>query len=370
MKRVLVTGGYNIGKAGVATIVYRWGQNFDNNCIVYDYLMARGFPDREYVENIRQKGGDILAPKKTLHGIEKISWMQSVMKAGKFETIHINIDVAYKAFVFIILAKNAGIHNIVLHSHCAYVDDNNNLLRYVKTILHYVTRGYCIKNSKHLLACSKEAAEWMFGKKIVSKGGYIKIFNGLDLNVYKYDERLRKKYRTELGISQKEYVLCNVGRFSYQKNHKMLVDIFEQYLKVNGNSKLALIGNGELLDDVKKYVSSKNLETKVLFLGQRNDVAGLLSAMDIFVMPSRFEGLPLVLVEAQIAKLPCAIADTVSKESKISEYAEFISLDDIDSWINIINKYKGVNRSKLEIKNVEQYSINDSARILQKILSE
>lgn len=368
MRRVLVTGGYNIGKAGVATIVYRWGQNFDSNEVVYDYLMAKGLPEQSYVEEIQRKGGKILAPSKPLRKKNKLKWMLEAMKSTNYEVLHINIDVAYKAMIFILLAKKAGIKKIVLHSHCAFVDDNKAICRKVKTIMHYMSRRYCVNNSTKLLACSREAALWMFGKHVVNRNGYQRIFNGLDIEQFTYDKMLRDEYRKELDISENTFVMCNIGRFSYQKNHHLLIDIFEHYLQKNSDAILILIGTGELELQVKEYVADKHLCSKVLFLGQRSDVNRLLNMMDVFVLPSRFEGLPLVLVEAQMNLLPCVIADTVSKESKISEFSKFVSGQDLEVWGTAIHCYCNCKRENLVIDNMSEYSIQNSAFELQKIL--
>ncbi len=368
MKRVLVTGGYNIGKAGVATIVYRWGQNFDSNILVYDYLMAKGLPDKQYIDVIEGKGGHIITPDIPLTLLKKIVWIFHSMANGKYDLIHINIDVAYKAIIYIIIARLAGIDKIALHSHCSFIDETNTFMRRLKIILHYLTRGYCRRFSTVLLACSKEAAIWMFGKRIAEQNGFKKIFNGIDINQFKYNPGKRELYRQQFEIGTHEVVLCNVGRFSYQKNHFLLIDIFEELIKENADYKLVLVGTGPLYEDVIRYVNSKGLSDKVLFMGQRNDVDELLNMMDIFVLPSRFEGLPLVLVEAQVSMLPCVVSSAVSKETKISDFYEFIQGENLQVWVDAINKFKKLRREDLRIENIEQYSIQNSANVLQNIL--
>lgn len=368
MKKVLVTGGYNIGKAGVATIVYRWGQNFDSNILRCDYLMAKGFPDEQYIQAIKRKGGNVLAPKKKLSWIKKISWIFDSIKNGQYDLIHINIDVAYKAMIYIIIARLAGINKIILHSHCSFVDENRFFVRNIKIFFHYVSRGYCRRSSKELLACSKEAALWMFGKKVVRQNTYRTIFNGIDINKYKYDSILRDIYRKDFAIRSDEFVLCNVSRFSYQKNHFLLIDIFEELAKKKSNCKLVLIGVGSLYDDIVRYADFKGVSDKVLFMGQRNDVEKLLNMMDVFVLPSRFEGLPLVLVEAQFAMLPCVVSDAVSKEAKITNYFEFIHGSELYKWVDAIINFEGIRRENLEIDDAEKYSIQNNAKMLQSIL--
>lgn len=368
MKKVLVTGGYNIGRAGVATIVYRWGQNFDNSVLTCDYLMAKGLPDKKYIDAIESKGGHIIAPDTPLSLIKKLVWIFNSMIKGQYDLVHINIDVAYKAMVYILLARLAGIDKIALHSHCSFIDDDNVYIRGLKTILHYLTRGYCRNSSKILLACSKEAAEWMFGKQVVMENQYIKIFNGLEVEDYRYNEDLRIQYRKQFGIAQDEIVICNIGRFSYQKNHKFLIDVFEKFHQKNPHSRLILIGTGNLEKEIKEYVYLKKLSERVMFLGRRMDVNQLLSMMDVFVLTSRFEGLPLVLVEAQAAALPCIVSDKVSKESGIIEYVDFLPLKEPDVWVSHIEKCSKIKRKDIDCSGLNEYEIRSNAEMLQSIL--
>ena len=136
MERVLVTGAANIGKAGVATIVYKWGQHFDNDICVYDYLMQSGTPDDKYVTAIKNKGGRIFTMENPTDYKKVIDWVTSVIRDNNYRTIHINSDSAYIAAAYIYAAKRGGIENIYVHSHCTQIDDNNKTLRFIKTVLH------------------------------------------------------------------------------------------------------------------------------------------------------------------------------------------------------------------------------------------
>lgn len=368
MRRVLVTGGYNIGRAGVATIVYRWGQAFDSSKVIYDYLMVKGFPEEWYVSSIKKKGGKILTPEKKISGIRKMLWIIKAMRG--YEIIHINIDVAYKAVAYIIMAKVAGIKKIAMHSHCASVDDSNYVTRRMKIILHYILRPMATKMSNVRLACSERAAIWMFGKKTVKKNRYISIFNGLDVETYRYDITARLECRREIGISPDVPIIGNVGRLSYQKNHTYLINVFCQFKEKHPEAKMILVGDGELTDVLKAYARDKGVSDDVLFLGKRRDVEKLLSAMDVFVMTSFFEGLPLVLVEAQMTNLPCVVSDVVSKESKILDECVFVNLGNTEKWVQEIEKLLNKNRMEITIHDKNNYSIAISAEKLQGVLLE
>lgn len=345
MKRVLVTGAANIGKAGVATIVYKWGQQFDSNQIVYDYLMQSGLPEEKYQKAIKDKGGIIYTIQpgtKTLLGI--IKWVEEVIRNNNYKILHINSDSAYIATAYIWAAKRAGLKNIYVHSHCTQIDDNNKIKRVIKTIFHKVCMPYVCMNSKKYLACSRLAGEWMFGKNRVASAKYNLIYNGVEAKNYFFSQENRDFYRRQLGIESK-IVMSNIGRFSYQKNHEFLIQIFDAFHRKHSDSVLVLVGNGELENNLKEQVKDLGLEEHVYFLGLRKDVPQLLSAFDLLVMPSRFEGLPVTMVEAQMANLPCVVADTITREAKFNELVEYVSTWRVNDWVEKCEKYLYANRA-------------------------
>lgn len=368
MKRVLVTGASMIGKAGVATIVYKWGQEFESSHIVYDYLMQSGLPDKEYLDKIYQKGGIIYTTEKKLGIIDKIKWVKKVIKDNHYDIFHINSDSAYVAAGYIMAAKSAGIKNIYVHSHCTQIDDNNKIRRTIKTVLHKLCMPYVIHNTQLFLACSELAGYWMFGKKYVNSEKYKTINNGVEVEKYLLNCNLREKYREELGISKK-FAICNIGRLSYQKNQEHLIEIFSKYSKKDEGAVLIIVGDGELKNELQKKVSDLNLEKKVIFLGLRNDVPQLLSAMDVMVMPSRFEGLPVTLVEAQMADLPCVVSDNITKEANFSGIVKYVNMSDMNSWLSEISKTKKYIRDgHFEQRVNSNFNIKHAANELAEVL--
>lgn len=368
MERVLVTGATNIGKAGVATIVYKWGQYFDSDVCVYDYLMQSGVPDDKYVDAIKGKGGRIYTMSGSRGYKQIIDWVTSIIRDNKYRTIHINSDSAYIAAAYIFAAKRGGIENIYVHSHCTQIDDNSHARRLIKTVLHFICRRYVRKNSRLYLACSALAGEWMFGRHIEENPNYMLVCNGVEVEDYLFDEKCRIKYRAELGVEEKT-VLGNIGRFSYQKNHEFLINMFAEYYKYNQQSVLILVGTGELYNEMKEKVHNMKLDSCVLFLGQRNDVPKLLSAMDVLVMPSRFEGLPVTMVEAQMASLPCVVSDFITKESSFTDRVDYLELNNYDYWIASIERAllynRPINKEMLENSN---FNIKHASKMLQNVL--
>jgi glycosyltransferase involved in cell wall biosynthesis len=173
----------------------------------------------------------------------------------------------------------------------------------------------------------------------------------------------RNEVRNELGIKN-EFVIGHVGRFSYQKNHEFLISLFERFTENNHNSKLLLIGVGEKEEHIKELVNKKNLADKVMFLGNRNDVNKLYQAMDAFVLPSFFEGIPVVGIEAQFSGLNCIFSDKIPEEVCFASKCHFVSLNNTVDWLNILDEVKGEIRSGCDIKN-SKYEIRYSKEILQ-----
>ena len=371
MKRVLVTGAANIGKAGVATIVYRWGQEFDSSKLVYDYLMQSGLPEQQYLEAIAQKGGKVFTmPAGTQHPFSIIKWIEKIVEENKYETIHINTDTAYIAAAYIYAAKKGGIRHIFVHSHCTQVDDNNKVTRRIKTLLHKVFISYVCRNSEKYLACSKLAGCWMFGKKNVESNNYRTIYNGIAVEPYLYNERVRNSYREQMGLSGK-LVIGNIGRFSYQKNHEFLIEIFSDLIKTVDEAVLVLVGTGELEFKLKNLVNEYGIIEKVLFLGIRGDVPSLLSMFDVLVMPSRFEGLPVTMVEAQMNSLPCVVSGTITREAQFTETVTYVTGWNNNKWVGAITHAIETGRVIAPDKLLKsKFNIHRAARELQQLLLE
>lgn len=371
MKRVLVTGAANIGKAGVATIVYKWGQEFDSKKIAYDYLMQSGLPAKKYQNAIEKKGGKMYTIENGSRSmLTVIKWIEKIIRENQYETIHINTDTAYVAAAYMHSALKAGIKNIYVHSHCTQVDDTNFLKRKIKTFFHYMFRPYVCYNTKMYLACSEYAGIWMFGKRNFEKEKSKIIYNGVEVEKYLFDREVRKQYRSSLNIEGKFVIGC-IGRFSYQKNHDFLITVFDKLLKRRHDSVLMLVGDGELKQDLYNKVKKLGIEDKVLFLGLRNDVPQLLSAMDVLVMTSRFEGLPVTMVEAQMASLPCVVSGNITREAKFTDEVVFINGYNVKKWNDAICKFEKKNR----VNNRKQlmtsnFNIQHAAMELQKILLE
>ena len=201
-------------------------------------------------------------------------------------------------------------HNVpvrVAHSHSANQDKN---LKY--PIKLWYKRGIP-KYATNLFACGNGAGSWMFGG-----ASYQIINNAIDVSAYTYDPTKRQEMRRQLGL-ENEFTIGHVGRFNQPKNHSFHLDIFAALLKKESNAVLLLAGGGEDMPKIQAKAEALDIAEHVRFLGIRSDVAGLMQAMDVFVFPSLYEGLPVTMVEAQAACLPCIISDKVPPECIITE---------------------------------------------------
>lgn len=254
-----------------------------------------------------------------------INEFKKILLEGKYDIVHLHTK-QWKSFQVEHLAKEAGISKIIVHAHNTGIDTRDFELRQREIELHNNMLNLLTENiATDFWACSHMAAKFLFADKIPQEK--IKVmYNAIDVDCFKYKEAVRKKTRYKLGIDDK-FVIGHVGRFVYQKNHDFLIDVFSHIYQQKENVVLLLIGEGELKGKIQKKVETLGLHNRVMFLGKRDDVADLLQAMDVFVLPSRFEGLPIAAVEAQAAGLKCFCSDTITKEVSLNENLELIPLE-------------------------------------------
>ena len=281
--------------------------------------------------------------------------LKEILQKHNYDIVHDHSG--YKAWCNLRVAKKQKVPVRIAHSHQAFMVESfkQKVLRRISTPL---TKIY----ATDLFACGNDAAKWMWGEHSFQKNKVYIMRNAIDATRFSFSEEKRNQLRNELGIENK-FVIGNVARFSYQKNHEFLINIFSEIKKIRDDAVLMLVGRGELEDDVKMQVETLGLQDSVLFMGVRNDVPDLLNAMDVFVLPSRFEGLPVTLVEIQANGLAGIISDCVTKEMAISRDCLFLSIyDSIVSWCEAINnRYR--EQSHNVIKNTP-YDIKIAANIL------
>lgn len=283
-------------------------------------------------------------------------------KGSNYNAIHF-CGGSLSSIAPIYYAYKHGVPVRIIHSHSSSANGIHN------RILHKINRKFTYKLGTHFFSCSSLASDWFFPNNKEA----IVIKNGIDLKQFAYDENKRNRLRTKNDISPETHIIGHVGRFVEVKNQKMIIDIFHKYLNYHSNSLLFLVGNGPLMDDVKLQVGTYGIEDKVRFLGERTDIPDLMQIMDCFLMPSIFEGLPFVLIEAQATGLPCVIADTINADAKITPYLQFLSLSDsVGEWCStisdLITKTERINTG--HYLSEAGYSIDDTVDYLEKIYKQ
>lgn len=255
--------------------------------------------------------------------------MEKILQAGNYDIIHDHSG--YKAWCNLTVAKKCGVKTRIAHSHLAFVNESF-VGRVVRKISTALTKLY----ATDLFACGNDAAKWMWGEKSFSKNKVYIMKNAVVSENFNFSSEKREKLRKELGV-ENQFVIGNVARITYQKNQEFLVEAFSEIKKHRDDAVLLLVGRGDNEEQIKNQVAELKLNDSVIFTGVRNDVPDLLNAMDVFVLPSRFEGLPVTLIEIQANGLPGVISDTVTKEMKLSEELLFLSLEkNYEEWANVI----------------------------------
>lgn len=341
--------------SGVLQVILNWHKNIDRTKIQFDYLYFIEMPVncKKEIENLGGKCYKLPYPS-FLRPWIFIKAVKDFFKTHKYSTIHSH--VIHLSFFFYPIAKLYGVKNIIHHSHATkWSDKLLNGLR--NRILFFFARPFISKK----IACSDLAGKFLFKKN------YTVINNGIDTEKFKFNQEIRDKIRKELKIENK-FVVTNIGRFELQKNYPFLIKIFNEIYKQDKNSNLLLVGDGSLKLDIEKQVQDLNLTNCVRFLGVRSNIENIYQAIDIFVMPSFYEGLPVVGVEAQAAGLPCLFADTISKDVLICNSKQLSLKLSAKQWANEILKYKSFIR-KDESKSIKEkeFDIKETTKKIQNI---
>ena len=315
---------------GVQSMLWSYYKYIDEKNVRFDFVSfdteLSGYEKRFVDKDSRLY---FVTPKKK--GLFKhIREMNRIFKQKEHDIVHIHQD--FLGVIDLILAWLNGFKVRIVHTHKANLKESRTK-RIQHKLLSYITLLF----ATHICGCSNEALEWTFGKT-KSQSNRMVITNAIETANYVFDKDTRNRVRAELGIDDDCVLLGNVARFTNQKNHKFLIDVVSKLASEKFNFKLVLVGSGELFEQVSDYIKQKKLTDFVIMLGNRNDVNDLMQAMDIFVLPSVWEGLGIVLVEAQVSGLKCISSTAVPKEVDLTNTVDFLSINDIEPWCTAIKK--------------------------------
>lgn len=332
-KRLLcIVGGMDAGGAETFLMkVYRALNKSKYQMDFYVTSQEEGFYDKE----ITLMGGKIYHSIPKSKGlIKSFNILRNIVKIEKYDCV-MRVSQHSLSALDLFAAKVGGAKTLVYRSSNTRTGGNR-----FNRILHVLLKWLAMSIPTIKIAPSTEAAEFMFGKNCVKKGNATIVKNAISVDNYIFNKEKREKIRKEFTVEDK-FVIGHVGRFHHQKNHSFLIDIFFEICKENSNSVLILVGKGELGDEITDKIKAFGLADKVIFTGVRSDVPYIMMAMDVFIFPSFYEGMPNTVIEAQVTGLPCIISDTITKEVKITDLVTFISLNDTPvQWAKLALTYE------------------------------
>lgn len=362
MVRILhVIGSMNSG--GAETMLMNIYRKIDRSKIQFDFVVhtsEEGFYDKE----ILALGGKIFRVKQFNVAnifLYQSFWNNFFLKHKEYYIIHAHINSS--AAIYLNCAKKHG-RIAVVHSHSTK-NKEKSLRSFAFQIFSYPIRYI----ADYFFACSVQAGIDRFGRKTIAKKRFKVIENGIDTEKYRYNLSIRNKIRSKMGIDDNRIILGHVGRFTFAKNHEFLIKVFSYINKIEPAAELWLIGTGELEEQTKRLVKENKIQNKVRFLGVTDKVKEYLQAFDVFVFPSIFEGVPVALIEAQAAGLPCIVSSNIRQESDIgAELLNFLSLSSgIENWADVIlSKCRLGHKDTSKYVKEAGYEVKDISKKLQK----
>ena len=350
-----------VESGGVEAVIMNYYRHIDRSKVQFDFVMHKG-GNTNYIDAVKSMGARVYEITPYTKNLFAFTYdIYKIIKKGHYDIVHSNMN---SLSVFPLFAAwLAGARVRILHNHTTDTKAEG-----FRTVIKRTLRPFAKMFANQYWACSKLAAEWMYGKQAVDSGKVTIINNAIDLNKFSFSQEKRDALRNELGLEGK-FVVGHVGRFMKQKNHEFLIDIFAEVAKQKENAVLMLIGEGPLMLVIREKVNELHLEKKVLFLGVRNDVADLYNVMDVFALPSFYEGLPVVGVEVQANGLPFLCSDQVTREIFISDSIKLLALNDgAEKWAEEILSVKREPFTKT-LKSMQEsgFDIFNEARKLDKM---
>lgn len=342
---------------GVTSVIMNYYRNMDKSDMQIDFIVINEISN-EYRIELENNGSKIYQLPRKKNILKYQLELYKIIKKNQYDIVHVHGNSSIM-LVDILPAKWAKVPVRIAHSH-------NTTCTHMK--LNKILYPIFEKTYTHGFACGQEAGKWLFHDK-----PFIEIKNGIDLKKYSYNEEIRKIYRKKIDANNK-IVIGHVGNFIEQKNHSFLIDVFAKLISKNSNYLLLLISDGVLMEQIKEKVHNLGLDNNVIFLGKTTEVQNYMQAMDIFILPSLYEGLPVVLVEAQANGLPCLVSNTVAKESNLTDSLKFLSIDNTSIWVeNLIelsdkldtyNRLEKTKEYQLKISNAG-YDISNNANTMK-----
>ena len=301
-----------LSNGGAESFIMNMYRNIDRSKVQFDFLLRSN--ENCFKDELEKMGSRVYTTASfPRHFIRNALQTSRFFKEHHFDIVHVHANALLYTYALSCAKKN-GVKCRIIHSH-------SSAIVYAQLLpIHNANKYRIQKLATDFFACSDVAGKWMF------PGRYTLVRNAIDLPAFAFCEQKRVQFRERLGIKSDEFVLGHVGRFAETKNHVFLVDVFYELLKYRKNSKLVLVGEGELMPKIKERVQQLDLSDQVVFLGARKDVADIINAFDVFVFPSIYEGLGIVIIEAQANGVPAICSDAVPDQAIIGSAVTKLSL--------------------------------------------
>lgn len=313
--RVLVINTVRFRLNGITSVIMNYYRNMDKQDIQTDFVVVNQI-SQEYRQELESDGCHIYQLNRKKNPLGYMLSLFRLLRRNRYDVVHIHGNSATMLFD-LLPAKLAGVPVRIAHGHTTSCSH----MKLHKMLLPFFRRSYT-----HGFACGQEAGAWLFGND-----SFVELKNGVNLCSYRFDEARRQEFRNRIQAGERT-VIGHVGYFSDVKNHTFLLDYFAQLAQSNDDYLLLLIGEGDLMEPMKEKAAQLNIQNKVLFLGKTTEVSGYFQAIDAFVLPSLHEGLPVVLIEAQSAGLPCYVSANVTQQADLTNSLTFLSIEDPSLW--------------------------------------
>lgn len=342
---------------GITSVILNYYRNMNKSDMQIDLVTPNEISD-EYMAEFKSNQSNVFYIDRKGKPLLYFCKLIKLLKREKYDIVHIHGNSSMM-LIDVLPAVFAGVPVRIVHSH-------NTTCNHIW--LHKLLNPLFRICYTHGLACGQDAGKWLYGNR-----DFIELKNGIDVDRYRFDESIREQYREKLGVGDK-ILLGHVGNFIEQKNHTFLIDVFADLVKTDPNYILLLISDGALMEMIKSKVDKLGLSENVIFLGKTTEVSNYIQAMDIFLLPSLYEGLPVVLIEAQASGIPCIVSDKVAEEANLTGTIKYLDIEHTDSWVNEIKSdaealsvsdRHAACEANLELLTQKGYNVTQNAQILK-----
>lgn len=309
----------NMDRGGIETMLMNYYRHIDRNRVQFDFICNKQKPGA-YDDEVIALGGRLFHSP-GLHPLRYPQYItffkELVRQHPEYKVLEVH-NGALGAYA-LNSGKRAGIPVRIYHAH------GQGLNLDYKIALKWMCKKMLRFNMTHHFTCGLKAGEYYFGKRVMEQGNYVFVHNAIDVDRFVYNETLRNSLRKEYGL-ENAHVVGHVGRFMHQKNHTFLMEVFAEIAKRDDKAVLVLLGDGELQDKMQSKAESLGVGNRVHMMGNVGNANEWYQAFDLFILPSHWEGLPVVGVEAQAAGLPCLFSSSITSEIKMTDKAQFLDL--------------------------------------------